>query len=101
MKETIQDQISKVALKKDPEGKYFGHNIDWEIEQVFKYVNKLNKLGCTDFSTPNYWTLKFTAPIRNSEVLLYILSKGIMPSTIQYKRVKNLPYVKLTLYWDF
>lgn len=87
---TWQEQLEEVVVDK-----MFGSNTEWNIEDVCKYITKLEELGAWRMEIPDMDTLRFELPVGLAQVdiLLFILTageaSGRMPTSVTHNKKKR------------
>lgn len=95
---TWHEQLDEIVVDN-----IFGHNIEWEVKDVRKYILKLEELGATSIKIMDLDSVRFELPaeVNQSELLLFILTgggaAGRMPSSVDHNKKKNT----LTLNFDW
>jgi hypothetical protein len=86
-----QDQLEEVVVDK-----MFGSNTDWHIEDVKKYITKLESLGAWRIEILDMDTLRFELPVGDLskvDVLMFILTggeaTGRMPTSVTHNKKKR------------
>lgn len=97
-KTTWHEQLDEIVIDN-----IFGHNIEWDVKDVRKYLLKLEDLGATDIHIMDLDSVRFTLPDNESqvEILLFILtgggSNGRMPSSVDHNKKKRT--IRLNFDW--
>jgi len=93
MKKTItwHEQLDEIVIDN-----IFGHNIEWDVKDVRKYILKLEELGARDIKILDLDSLRFTLPTWHEDqlaLLLFILTgggtAGRMPSSVDHNKKKS------------
>lgn len=81
----------------------FGHNVEWDVKDVRKYILKLEELGATDIKIMDLDSVRFALPegIAQVDLLLFILTggghHGRMPSSVDHDKKKRT--IRLNFDW--
>lgn len=73
----------------------FGHNAEWDVKDVRKYILKLEALGATEIKIMDLDSLRFELPSEQNqaELLMFILTgggfDGRMPTSVEHNKKKN------------
>lgn len=92
------DQLDEIVIDN-----IFGHNVEWDVKDVRKYLLKLEELGALYITILDLDSVRFTLPGIKQQVdlLMFILtgggSHGRMPSSVDHNKKKNT----LTLNFDW
>lgn len=95
---TWHEQLDEIVIDN-----IFGHNIEWDIKDVRKYILKLEELGAWDIKILDLDSMQFTLPVGECQVdlLMFILTAGgahgRMPSSVDYNKKKRT--VRLNFDW--
>ncbi len=96
---TWHEQLDEIVIDN-----IFGHNIEWDVKDVRKYILKLEALGAKEIKIMDLDTLRFTLPEEDKaqvDLLLFILtggdSHGRMPSSVNHNKKKQT----ITLNFDW
>lgn len=95
---TWQEQLDEIVVDN-----IFGHNLEWDIKDLRKYILKLEKLGVTEIKILDLDSFQFElpAPVNQDEILLFILTgggaSGHMPSSVDHFKKKNI--LRLNFDW--
>jgi len=93
-----QDQLDEIVVDN-----IFGHNVEWEVKDVRKYLAKLEELGALYITILDLDSVRFTLPgiKQQADLLMFILTgggaAGRMPSSVDHNKKKNT----LTLNFDW
>jgi len=99
MKNHWKDQLMKAMEPIDDRELYFGHNVEWELKGVRKFILKLEKLGVSNVEIPDDETIRFELPGEADcyDIFLHILTMAPKPSEVVFKKGKYNN--RLTLTW--
>lgn len=95
---TWHEQLDEIVIDN-----IFGHNIEWDIKDVRKYILKLEELGAWNIKILDLDSVQFCLPVGEAQVdlLLFILTgggtNGRMPSSVDYNKKKRT--VRLNFDW--
>ena len=95
---TWHEQLDEIVIDN-----IFGHNLEWDIKDVRKYVLRLEELGALEIKILDLDSMRFTLPEgeKQVELLLFILTSGgaagRMPSSVDHNRKKRT----ITLNFDW
>lgn len=96
---TWHEQLDEIVIDN-----IFGHNIEWDIKDVRKYILKLEELGAYDVKILDLDSVRFTLPSLAQgqiDLLLFILTgggtHGRMPSSVDHNKKKQT----ITLNFDW
>ena len=87
---TWHEQLDEIVIDN-----IFGHNVEWDVKDVRKYILKLEELGAWDINILDLDSLQFTLPVGESQVtlLIWILTgggtHGRMPSSVNHNKKKR------------
>jgi hypothetical protein len=87
---TWHEQLDEIVIDN-----IFGHNIEWDVKDVRKYILKLEALGATNIVIMDLDSIRFELPAEQNqaELLLFILTSGgaagRMPSSVDHNKKKN------------
>jgi len=98
-KKTWHEQLDEIVIDN-----IFGHNLEWDIKDVRKYILKLEELGALEIKILDLDSMQFTLPTWHEDqvaLLLFILTAGgahgRMPSSVDHNKKKNT--VRLNFDW--
>lgn len=95
---TWHEQLDEIVVDN-----IFGHNIEWDVKDVRKYILKLEALGAKDIKILDLDSMRFTLPegLAQVDLLLFILTNdsahGRMPSSVDHNKKKQT----ITLNFDW
>lgn len=87
---TWHEQLDEIVIDN-----IFGHNIEWDVKDVRKYLLKLEELGALYITILDLDSVRFTLPGTKQQVdlLMFILTgggaAGRMPSSVDHNKKKN------------
>jgi hypothetical protein len=87
---TWHEQLDEIVVDN-----LFGHNVEWDVKDVRKYLLKLEGLGASNIRIMDLDSVRFELPasVDQSEILLFILTSGgasgRMPSSVVHNKKKN------------
>lgn len=96
---TWHEQLDEIVIDN-----IFGHNVEWDVKDVRKYILKLESLGAVDIKILDLDSVRFTLPSLAQgqiDLLLFILTgggtHGRMPSSVDHN--KNKQTITLNFDW--
>jgi hypothetical protein len=97
-----EDQLNQVMVIEIRDN-IFGRNIDWNVEDVKKYIHKLEKLGARDINIKDGDTIEFelTDERDDKDLLLFILTGGGAGGRLPVNTKYNRKRATLTLHFDY
>jgi hypothetical protein len=88
---TWHEQLDEIVIDS-----IFGHNIEWNVKDVRKYILKLEELGAKEIKILDLDSMNFEMPTWHEDqvaLLLFILTgggaAGRMPSSVDHNKKKN------------
>lgn len=91
MEKTWHEQLDEIVVDN-----IFGHNLEWDIKEVRKYLLKLEELGAWDMKVMDLDSVRFRLPSQDDwtvALLLFILTgggtHGRMPSSVEHNKKKG------------
>lgn len=88
---TWHEQLDEIVIDN-----IFGHNIEWDVKDVRKYILKLEELGATNIVIMDLDSVRFELPNWHEDqvtLLLFVLTgggaAGRMPSSVDHNKKKN------------
>jgi len=98
-KKTWHEQLDEIVIDN-----IFGHNLEWDVKEVRKYILKLEEFGAWNIKILDLDSLHFEMPILAEDqvvVLIFILTgggaNGRMPSSVDHNKKKNI--LRLNFDW--
>lgn len=96
---TWHEQLDEIVIDN-----IFGHNLEWDVKEVRKYILELEALGAWDIKIMDLDSVRFNLPTEDDwtvDLLLFILTgggtHGRMPSSVEHNKKKRT--VRLNFDW--
>jgi hypothetical protein len=95
---TWHEQLDEIVIDN-----IFGHNVEWDVKDVRKYILGLEELGAANIKIMDLDSMRFELPAEQNqaELLMFILTgggrNGRMPSSVDHNKKKST----LTLNFDW
>src|SRR5574337_388731 len=88
---TWHEQLDEIVIDN-----IFGHNVEWEVKDVRKYILKLEELGAHNIKILDLDSVRFVLPSLvqgRVDILIFILTgggaHGRMPSSVDHNKKKQ------------